>query len=267
MRQWPYFLLACVLITTGGFCAVIQQEDFTSAQNGTLPTTLDAEWDAGTDVIVTDLATVGVPSDHTGGDGYVVRIADLGAAGYNFCFPANYETVSYADSTVEAWAYFDFEGISGERDFGLFIRSAPDPDADEKVYDQRAGYWLFVTVNSSWGSYYPTNNRAFMLKRSAGAWVQVGSEGTTDYTTGWHKLRIEAVGSEIKGYVDGNLEVSATDTEYATGFAGMVYYNVAANGVDEAGAFDNFLWETYVPPTPTSTPEPGTDAKNWPIYE
>lgn len=264
MRQWPYFLLACVLITTGGFCAVIQQEDFTSGENGTLPSTLDAEWDAGTDVIVTDLATVGVPSDHTGGDGYVLRLADLGDALWNFCFPANYQTVSYADTTVEAWAYFDFDGISGERDFGVFIRSAPDSGGG--VYPLRAGYWLFVGVNSSWSGYVPTDNRAFMLKYSGGAWVQVGSEGTTDYTTGWHKLRIEAVGSEIKGYVDGNLEVSATDTEYATGVAGMVYYNASANGVDEAGAFDNFLWETYVAPTPTP-PGADVDIKSWSIYE
>ena len=124
MRQWSYFVLACLLITANGFCAVILQEDFTPGENGTLPSTLTAEWDAGTDVIVTDLATVGVPSYHTGGDGYVLRLGNLGAAGWQYCYPADYETVSYADSAAEAWVYFDFEGtFSGWRHFGISIRA------------------------------------------------------------------------------------------------------------------------------------------------
>lgn len=264
MRHWYCFLLAFVLIATSGFCAVIQQEDFTSAQNGTLPATLDAEWDAGIDVIVTDLATMGISSDHTGGDGYVLRLADLGDAYWDFCFPANYQTISYPDSAAEAWVYFDFEGISAERDFGLYIRSAPDSGGG--VYPLRAGYWLFVTANSSWSGYTPTDYRAFILRYNGTSWVQIGSEGTADYTTGWHTLRIEAIGSEIKGYVDGNLEVSGTDTEFATGFAGMVYYNDPGNGADEAGAFDNFLWEVPAPPTPTPAGA-GVDFGNWSLYE
>ncbi len=273
MRQWPYFLLACVLITTGGFCAVIQQEDFTSGDNGTLPASLDAEWDAGVDVIVTDLTSLGVPSDHTGGDGYALQLGDLGAYGYNFAFTANFATDSYADNAVEAWVYFDFAGSTGERDYGLFIRCTPDPTPDasgKAVYGARAAYWFLVSVNSSWSGYAPPDYRPFLLKGVdvyADGWETPVplAEGTSDYTDGWHKLRLEAVGTTIKGYVDDVLEVEVTDTTHATGCAGMMFYNASAND-DEGGAFDNFLWETSVAPTPTP-PGADVDVKSWTIYE
>jgi len=258
MKLWKCFLTVCFLMVAPAvFCDL--QEDFTASDNGTLPSTLDAEWDAGVDVIVTDLATAGVPSDHVGGDGYVLRVGDLAAGGYNFAFPANYQTVSATDGQVEAWAYFDFDGMSAERDYGVFLRCNPDPTPDsggKAVYGDRHAYWFFVTANSSWGTYVPGNYHAFILKRTptSGGWVQLGSEGTGTYGTGWHRLVLAATGSLIEGYVDGNLEVSATDTDIAAGFGGMVYYD--DNDINSAGAFDNFLW----------TGEGALDVKDWMNY-
>jgi len=244
MKQITVLLSVCLLLTaTNAFCQILLQEDFTSGENGTLPGSLDAEWDAGVDVIVVDLATAGLDSasDHSGGDGYVLRVGDIGAGGYNFAFPAAFTTASATDSAVEAWAYFDFDGQSVERDYGVFLRSEPDPGGG--VYPLRSAYWLFVTVNSSWSGYVPGDFHAFILKRTAtsGGWVQIGSEGTGSYGTGWHQLVLAATGSLIEGYVDGNLEVSATDTDITAGFAGMVYYD--DNDVNSTGVFDNFLWQ------------------------
>lgn len=231
------FAIAFSFMTFAAYGQVILQEDFTSSDVGTLPSTLDAEWDPNVDVIVVTTATAGV-TDHTGGDGHVLQVADIGAAGYNFCFPISYQTDAEADCAVEALAYIDFGTATGERDYGLFLRTGPD--AGGGVYPAREGYWLFVTANSSWGSYVPTNGHAFILKRSGGAWVQIGSEGATEYADGWHTLRLEAEGTEIRGYVDGNLEVTGTDSEYTDGTAGIVFYEVT--DVNYAGIFDNFLW-------------------------
>ena len=240
MKKTIVLAMLFSLLTLTVFATVIIREDFTSANYGALPATLDAQWDAGVDVKVYTRAELGVPVEHPlGADGYVLGVGDLGEGGYNFCFSATYTTDAYTDGVVEAWAYFDFEGISLERDYGVFIRATADPAGG--VYPLRSAYWFFVTANSSWGTYVPTNGHAFILKRPAGAWVQVGTEGTGTYTTGWHKLRLEVTGTSIKGYVDGVLEVSATDSGHTQGTAGMVFYD--DNDVNKAGAFDNFYWD------------------------
>jgi len=252
MKQFIYILSVCLLLVPTAFCATtILQEDFTPAQVGTLPTTLWGEWDSGVDVIVVSLATASVPVDHTGGDGYIVRLGDINDSGYNFCYSSDTAAL-VTDNAVESWVYLSFDTVTWERDYGVFLRCTPDPAPSlggKAVYNDCKGYWFFVTINSSWGSYVPPNMRAFMLKRTLGTtdWVQIGDTGTSDYTTGWHKLRLEALGSEIKGYVDGNLEVIATDTDYTAGFAGMAYYNGVLTTPDLVGAFDNFKWERIYP--------------------
>lgn len=262
MKIITAFLVVVMMMGGVAFSAVLLQEDFTTSDSGILPASLLAEWDGGTDVIVIDLATAGI-GDHTGGDGYVLRLADLGDGYWNFCFPASDANDSTTNSVVECWAYFDFEGISFERDYGLFIRSADDPAvAGRNVYSQQAGYWFLVSVNSDWGVYEPPDGVAFMLKRTDSTWARVGTEGTTVYSTGWHKLKLSAQGNELQGYVDDNLEVIGGDADYATGFAGMAYYNHPDNGRDEFGSFDNFLWET-LPPLPPPT---AVNPQLWPLY-
>lgn len=257
MKYLWFYVAALLTMGAVGHATIIQQEDFPPSQAGTLPSTMDAQWDAGTDVIVTDLATVVVPVDHPGGDGYVLRLGDLGAGGggYNFAFPSDYQTASETDNSVAAWVYFDFPTTNTlERDYGLIIRCQPDPGGG--VYPLRAGYWLLVTNNSSWGSYVPLNFRAFLLKRVSGAWFQIGTAGVNDYTTGWHRLELVAIGAEVRGYVDGNLECAATDSDYAAGFPVMVRYD--DEGVDPdffAASFDNFLWS-----------KPNTTVSEWSIY-
>ena len=62
--------------STSALAATVElQESFTSAQNGTLPTSLTADYDPGVDVAVVPLASMQpVPTvDHPGGDGSVRR--------------------------------------------------------------------------------------------------------------------------------------------------------------------------------------------------
>jgi hypothetical protein len=245
------FIIMSLILVSSAFCwqEIIQQEDFTPAQNGTLPSTMDAEWDAGIDVIVMPYSDISAPFpapvDHPDGDGYALRLGDInaGGGGYNFCFPANYATAFETNNAVEAWIYCNFDptAVTVEQDYGLYVRATADPGGG--AYPARSGYWFLITTNSSWGTYYPTNFRPFLMDRPSGAWVPL-VEGTGTYTTGWHKLRLEAVDSTIKGYVDGNLEVSTTVSDFTAGFAGMVYYTSLVSGSDYpyAGTYDNFKW-------------------------
>jgi hypothetical protein len=237
--------------------AVVQQNDFTPGENNTLPATLVADWNGGVNAMVVPLAdaAITVPGDHTApNDGYVLRNYDQG--GYNFVFPASYASTTRADSTVEAWVYVKLTGFTGETDYGLIQRGAVDATPDSGAlayYSQRAGYWFMVTANSSWGTYVPTNRRAFLLKRNTvPAWETLGTEGTTDIADGWHLFRLTVSGTNIYGYIDGALQCQATDSQYASGFPVMIYYGADAT---KAGAFDNFVWT-----------DPNADVADWSIY-
>ncbi len=232
-------------------------ETFTAAQNGTIPVSMTSDWDASVpDVKVVPLATAGVPSDHTNGDGYVLQVADVGSGGWNFAYNSNYTTNNAADSKTEAWVYLNFDTATTERSYAVFVRGAEGTAhtyGAQAIYNECYGYWLLVTKFSSWGTFYPPDYKAFILKKISGNWVQIGSTGTGTYNTGWHKMKITASGNQIKGYVDDNLEVSATDDTYATGFGGVGYYE-GGDDVNAVGAFDNFVWEQM------------TSVKEWSLY-
>ena len=122
-----------VFLAQAAFATVLLQHDFTSAENGTLPSPLSGEWDAGVDLKVVALSAASpvVPSDHTGGDGYGVQIGDLGAAGYNFVYPLG--QTAQSDSQIEAWAYFAFDSVTVERDY--FLVAHASLNASDSFYD------------------------------------------------------------------------------------------------------------------------------------
>lgn len=257
LKKVLLFLLGASLLSTMAFAQYSAiSENFTPAQNGTLPTSLTSDWDAGVDVIVVPLATASVPVDHTNGDGYVMRVGDMNSGGWNFAYNSNFTTNNAADSKTEAWVYFNFSDATVERDYCVFVRGSEGTAhtyGAQAFYNDCKGYLLMVTKYSSWGTFYPPDYKAFILKKSSGSWVQVGSTGTGTYNTGWHKMKITAIGSEIKGYIDDNLEITATDSDYSTGFGGVAYYD-ASDDINSVGAFDNFVWGQVSPVT------------EWPVY-
>ncbi|MEH1168701.1 family 16 glycoside hydrolase [Micromonospora sp. CPCC 205539] len=60
-----------------------------------------------------------------------------------------------------------------------------------------------------------------LLKRAGGDPVALDSAAGGVTTGSWATLRLEAVGSALRGYVNGVLVVEATDTAFATGRAGL----------------------------------------------
>ncbi len=245
--------------------AILLQENFTSADNGTLPASMSASYDVGVDpIVVANSAQVPAPAaDNSGGDGYSLRVGDIGSGGgyFNWVFPAAAGAIpAQTDCKLSAWVYITWDSRDAtplERDYLMMVRMQNDRDPQTGTY-YRQGYMLAVTAQSSWGgiSPNPPDYKAFIMKRSSGNSTLLSSYSTADVTTGWHYLTIAAVGSSIYGYVDGALVVTGTDSEYASGHCAIGYYeeNGAAN-YPYAAAYDNFLYESVA-----------ADVSDWTLY-
>ncbi|MEU4567929.1 family 16 glycoside hydrolase [Micromonospora sp. NPDC023956] len=89
-----------------------------------------------------------------------------------------------------------------------------------------------------------------LVKRAGGDPVVLGS-ATAGVTVGsWSTLRLEAVGSSLRGYVDGALVVQATDGAFTAGRAGLATSYASAT-------FDDVLVATATGAPPTGTPTGG----------
>jgi hypothetical protein len=67
-----------------------------------------------------------------------------------------------------------------------------------------------------------------LRKVVGGAWTTLVSQPFTLTTGKFYTVKLEAVGTALKGYVDGALKVSATDASHATGKVGFGTFNGAA---------------------------------------
>ncbi|GAA3788461.1 hypothetical protein GCM10022226_03880 [Sphaerisporangium flaviroseum] len=110
----------------------------------------------------------------------------------------------------------------------------------------------------STSSYYflgLSNSGSVVLgKRTGGGLVTLASAPTTVTTGTWYTLRLEAFGTTLRGFVNNVQVVSATDTTYASGRAGLAGYYASAS-------FDDVLvtdvgGPSEPPTTPTVTPPP-----------
>ncbi|MEV4490704.1 pectate lyase [Micromonospora coxensis] len=89
-----------------------------------------------------------------------------------------------------------------------------------------------------------------LLRRSGGDPVVLGSAAAGVVTGAWATLRLEAVGSSLRGYVDGRLLVQATDGAFTAGRAGLATSYASAT-------FDDVEVATADGPPPTPGPTGG----------
>jgi hypothetical protein len=236
--------------------ATAQSYNFTAAEVNTLPAGLSASYDGGVDAIVVPFGTMSptIGADHAGGDGHVARIGDLaaGGGGYNWIFPTTQPSI--ADVRISGWVYVDWETVDGvaERDYIQLIRlQNADPQVTGSAAGTRQGYFFLVTKDSSWGGLAtnPTNKRPFIMKRVGTVHTLIGSEGTTDVNTGWHRFSFEASGTTLTGSIDGSVVATGTDSTYTTGGWAVGYYddNSAGGTNPYAAAYDNLLVENLAP--------------------
>jgi len=245
------FAIIFLLLVSCSFATPIQENDFLPSENGTLPSNIDARYDGGVDVIVTAYSNVsGVTSDAPNGDGYVLRLGDLGSGGgfYNWAAVKDMSKAT-TDSYTEAYVYLNLSVATVERDFGLFVRCTSL--AAQGTGSSRNGYMLLITANSLWSSYTAVNYTPFILKRNGSTGWTLVAAGTSTVSDGWHKLKIQAIGTTISGFVDDVKVAEGTDSTFTSGVGGMVYYDdtdgVVADTWPYAAAFDQFKFGTASP--------------------
>jgi len=249
-----FYFFAFVLMVSSAMGDIIQQNTFTPAENGTLPSNLRASFDGGSDVIVTPYSNVsGVSVDHAGGDGYVLRLGNLGYGYDAFANPTTMD-LGTPDSSVSAWVYLDLNttAFNRDREYGLVLRGQY-ADMYQGSLTNGNGYYMIMGINCLWYGYSPTPGHCFIGKFNGMSGGKIGNEGATAYSSGWHKLTFTTQGSTLKAYVDGNLECTASDATFASGIAAMFYYD--SNGQPDypyAGAFDDFVWQTEIVPVELS---------------
>ncbi len=91
-------------------------------------------------------------------------------------------------------------------------------------------------------------------KKVGGSTTTLASKSSYGLAAGtWYTVKLEMQGSSIKMYVNGTLELSATDSSLTSGAAGLIAYKTVAK-------FDNVTVSdgggTTPTPTPTTTPTP-----------
>ena len=73
------------------------------------------------------------------------------------------------------------------------------------------------------------SNTVTLRKVENGSIVQLGSAVLTVRPNTWYTLRLEAVGSRVRAYVNGRLVLEATDPQPEIGRVGLVGYRTAAD--------------------------------------
>ena len=88
--------------------------------------------------------------------------------------------------------------------------------------------------------YYVTlrnNNTVALRKLVSGAITELDSVPLTITTGTWYRVRFEAVGNQLRVYINDVLRLEATDASHATGRYGAVMYRTAAQ-YDTIQAFE-----------------------------
>jgi len=169
-----------------------------------------------------------------GGDGKALFLTDSINTGQGI-----YDTVSvgrpeHSDYFVEADVYFRYQPSYGTYErYGIFARDDGFGGFDETF--EGAGNCYAMTWDSDDG-YLRCG------KSVDGTLTDLSPSQIYVQASGWHKLRIECEGSNIRYYLDGVLKASVTDTTFASGSCGMGYTSHIGTSYPPArGAyFDNF---------------------------
>jgi pectate lyase len=115
---------------------------------------------------------------------------------------------------------------------------------------------LLARAQSATSYYYLTlrsGNTVQLKKLANGSSTTLSSTSFTVTTNTWYTVRIEVDGTTLRGFVNGTLVSTATDSQFATGRAGLATFNASAS-------FDDVQVDTQgSTPTPTPTTPTPTD--------
>lgn len=137
------------------------------------------------------IARAGNPS----GDGYCFQVGDTSSNQYAYPMLAN---GSLTDISMEAQVYYD-ASTSVKNRYGIGLRGRQFFDSSQCSF-----YALVFVRNDALGS----NGHALLIQRNAGVETVLADWAYPD-TSGWHKVKLIAYGSELTVWIDNVLKTPA----------------------------------------------------------
>jgi len=162
----------------------------------------------------------------------------------------NFNSVDWDETPTGSWLAPVFDDLGGGYSFGLrqtsvagSARIAIGVPTDDQVVQFTAIPRSFGAGNDRWfgvmtrfvdasNYYYMTvrsSNTLSLRKLTNGAISVLATVPLTVSADSMYALRLEAVGNQLRGYVNGRLLLEATDTTHARGMGGAVMYKTSAD--------------------------------------
>jgi pectate lyase len=150
-------------------------------------------------------------------------------------------------------------GNTGWVDYGVQARVKPTGFAAANRF---VGVIARAQTSSQYYALVLTGSGGVQIVKRAGGSPVVLASGVAAVVTGsWHTVRLEAAGTSLRGYVNGSLVVTATDSTFAAGRAGVAtaYASASFDDVEVATVSSTPpSGEPSGPPLPTEPPlDPG----------
>lgn len=129
-----------------------------------------------------------------------------------------------------SWSTANGELVQTNASNGSYYHTAPGSWSDfyfetDFVQDAGTGYAgvVFRHQNAS-NNYYLWNNgsQIQLRRRQDGSVTRISDQAWVGAVAGWHHVRVEAVGPNLKVYWDGSLHIDVVDSTFATGTVGLV---------------------------------------------
>jgi len=162
----------------------------------------------------------------------------------------NFNSADWDETPTGAWLAPVFDDLGGGYSFGLRqtsvagdARIATGVPTDDQVVQFTAIPRSFAAGNDRWfgvmarfadasNFYYMTvrsSNTLSLRKLTNGAITVLATVPLTVSADSSYALRLEAVGNQLRGYVNGRLLLEATDTTHPRGMGGAVMYKTSAD--------------------------------------
>jgi hypothetical protein len=148
-------------------------------------------------------------------------------------------------SGTPAWDCTNFEaGYLRQASLEGVARAAIGPVTDDQAIESRMQLEDFAVegTQDKWFGvmtrYTDEDNYYYFALRSSksmslrklvdGRIVELGRSGFTLGSGDWHTMKLEAIGNQIRAYVDGQLVIEAEDSSHPTGISGIITYRTSA---------------------------------------
>jgi len=194
-----------------------------------------------------------------GGDGKALFITDKTNYGTGTCESVTVGKPGHRNYYVQCAVYFSYQpsylGSGQWERYGIYLRDDGFAGLDTTYEGAGNGYALL------WDN---DDGRLRAGKLVEGVITDFLPTATYVTGSGWHTLRLEANGTSIKYYLDGNLLINATDSTFHSGQCGIGYssHTGGSNPAARGAYFDNFIADSLDPVLPVITAQPASTTRD-----